>query len=205
MTLRTAIVGQFRRPHGWLGRLAGWVMRHRPSNRQRNRWTVKLLDLRPGNRVLELGCGPGVAIAACLERVGHGEVVGIDHSATMIAQAGTRLARAIETGRVQLHIGGPAELAALGGGFDKAFLVNVVQFLTDLDAAYSTLFDALAPGGIVATTYQPRHKNPTRADAMGMAERVEAAMRRVGFEGLRTEELPLKPISAVCVLGAKSH
>lgn len=34
---------QFERPHGAMGALAGFVMSHRPSNRERNRWTVDLI------------------------------------------------------------------------------------------------------------------------------------------------------------------
>lgn len=56
--LRRRIVSQFHRPHGLVGRLAGFVMAHRPSNRQRNLWTVGLLEIAPSHRVLELGSGP---------------------------------------------------------------------------------------------------------------------------------------------------
>jgi len=56
-----AIVGQFAHPQGRAGRVAGWVMAHRPSNRQRNSWVVWLLDVQPTDRVLEIGFGPGLA------------------------------------------------------------------------------------------------------------------------------------------------
>src|SRR6187551_3753374 len=59
----TAIVGQFGHPRGAAGNVAGWVMAHRPSNRQRNRWVASLLDVQPTDRVLEIGFGPGLAIA----------------------------------------------------------------------------------------------------------------------------------------------
>jgi hypothetical protein len=57
------LAGQFHRPHGVGGHLAGWVMAHRCSNRRRNRWVVSLLDVQPAGRVLEIGFGPGIAIA----------------------------------------------------------------------------------------------------------------------------------------------
>jgi hypothetical protein len=50
-----AIVGQFGHPRGMAGSVAGWVMARRPSNRQRNRWVVSLLDVQPTDRVLEIG------------------------------------------------------------------------------------------------------------------------------------------------------
>ena len=55
---------QFERPHGAMGALAGFVMSHRPSNRERNRWTVDLIAPERDARVLEIGCGPGLALAA---------------------------------------------------------------------------------------------------------------------------------------------
>jgi ubiquinone/menaquinone biosynthesis C-methylase UbiE len=203
MSLRSVIVAHFRQPRGWIGRLVGWIMRTRPSNRQRNLWTVDLLDIQPGDRVLELGCGPGVALEACAARAVDGHVVGLDHSALMIAQAAKRLAAPVAEGRADLRVGTQEDIPALGGGFDKAYLVNVVQFLPDREAAYRMFFDVLAPGGTMATTYQPRHKNPTRADALAMADRIEAAMTAVGFTDIRIEELPLKPVAAVCVLGKR--
>jgi hypothetical protein len=48
---------------------------------------VKALPLRPGLRVLEIGCGPGVASRAVAHRLGGGQVLGIDRSAKAIARA----------------------------------------------------------------------------------------------------------------------
>ena len=49
-----AIVGQFGQPRGAIGNVAGWVMAHRPSNRQRNSWVAALLDVQPSDHVLEI-------------------------------------------------------------------------------------------------------------------------------------------------------
>ena len=48
---------------------------------------VQALPLRPGLRVLEIGCGPGVAARAVARRIGEGHVLAIDRSAKAIAQA----------------------------------------------------------------------------------------------------------------------
>ena len=58
MSLVTPVYRQFRRPTGLLGRLAGWIMANRPSNIERNRWTVDLLRVQPADHVLEIGFGP---------------------------------------------------------------------------------------------------------------------------------------------------
>src|SRR6201996_4262528 len=95
------VIGQAHQPRGAAGRVTAWEMALRPSNRQRNRWVAALLDVRPADRVLEIGCGPGVAIAA-LARAGAGHVYGLDHSGVMLQRAARRNAAAIRAGRVTL-------------------------------------------------------------------------------------------------------
>lgn len=58
---------------------------------------VEALPLKPGLRVLEIGCGPGVAARAVARRVGHGFVLAIDRSEKAI-----RLARAGSAGEMAL-------------------------------------------------------------------------------------------------------
>jgi len=62
-TALSALVQQFGKPSGFLGVLAGIIMLVRPSNRLRNLRTLELLDVRPEDRVLEVGFGPGLAVA----------------------------------------------------------------------------------------------------------------------------------------------
>ncbi len=203
MSVRQHIVSQFKRPHGPLGHLAGLIMAKRPSNRQRNLWTVEQLDCDPDDQILEIGCGPGLALAACLDAVPGGTVTGVDHSTAMIAQAGRRLAAPLRDGRLNLYEGGLDLLPRLGKHYDRIFSVNTAQFFPDLDMAFETLFAVTRPGGRVATTYMPRHRNPSRADALAFAGRVTVAMVKAGFAGTRTAELPLEPVPAICVLGER--
>ena len=205
MSLRDAIVGQFKKPEGWLGRIAGWIMATRPSNRRRNLWTVELLRIQPGDRVLEIGCGPGLALRACAERAPAGIVVGVDHSRIMLTQAWRRNRRAIEDRRVQLKLGGIELLPMTDRVFDKVFAVNVVQFLPDKVAALRALGEVMAPGATVAITFQPRNRNPTRADTMRVGDEIKAAMAMAGFEMIRSEELPMRPAPVICVLARKAE
>ena len=116
-------VRQFHNPTGPAGHVAGWVMGHRSSNVRRNRWAVDLLAVEPSDRVLELGCGPGVAVTALARRATRGLVVGVDRSQVMIRQAGRRNAAAIRAGRVRL-IHAPVEgMRTTDGPFDAALAV----------------------------------------------------------------------------------
>src|SRR6266511_947672 len=128
MSMRSTIVRQFGEPSGLLGRLVGFVMKVRPSNRRRSMLTLELLDIRPDDHVFEIGFGPGLAIARAAQLASRGKVVGLDHSELMLAQAKRRNAAAIRAGRVELHLGGAEQLARLSKQFTKVFPVNVIMF-----------------------------------------------------------------------------
>ena len=201
MSLRQAIVGQFKKPRGYLGSIAGWIMANRRSNRERNHWTVDLLKVRSGDRVIEIGCGPGLALETCLLRAKRGQIVGLDHSQTMLDQARARNAKASQEGRLDLRLGSLDDLPATIGSFDKAYSVNVVQFFPDQVAAFRKIHSLLKSKSVVATTYMPRTKNPSRADAFNVAEEVKQNMEIAGFTNIRIEELPIEPVPAVCIIG----
>ncbi|MBH0201019.1 MAG: class I SAM-dependent methyltransferase [Nitrospira sp.] len=203
MSLRDVVVGQFQKSHGVAGHIAGWIMAHRPSNRDRNRWTVNLLDIKAHDRILEIGCGPGLALEDCLARAIQGYVVGLDHSQTMLEQARKRNARAVEEGRLQLRLGRLEELESKNEQFDKIFSVNVVQFLDNPATTFQMLSTKLEPGGFLATTYMPRDRNPSRSKALVMAQAVKQYMEEAGFIQIRTDMLPLEPVPAICVIGKR--
>ncbi|MCL6527237.1 MAG: class I SAM-dependent methyltransferase [Thermaceae bacterium] len=104
-------------------------------------------------RVLEIGCGSGVAARAVLRRVGDGYVLGIDRSAKAIAQAVAGSRRELATGRLEYRCVAIEEFVLAQGEphFDLAFAVRVGA----LDGrhpeaqakARPRLYAALAPGG----------------------------------------------------------
>jgi ubiquinone/menaquinone biosynthesis C-methylase UbiE len=175
-------------------------MGRRSSNVARNRWAVQLLDVQPTDRVIELGCGPGVAIAALAARATRGLVVGVDHSQVMIGQARRRNRAAIRAGRVRL-VHSPVERLSIGDGpFDAALAVNTVGMWPDPTARLRELARLLAPGGRIALVSQPRCPGATAATSAAAANELAGLLTEAGFERLRTELLDLDP-PAACVLG----
>ena len=88
---------------------------------------VDALPLVPGARVLEVGCGPGAAARAVAERLGSGVVLGIDRSASAVAQALAAGAEQVATGRLAFRQVAVEDLVLLPGEepFDLAFAVRV--------------------------------------------------------------------------------
>ncbi len=203
MNLKQSIVAQFGRPHGVLGQLAGFIMAKRASNIERNAWTLDLLDLESDDRLLELGFGPGIAIQLASEIIHDGLIVGVDHSETMLRQASKRNAGAIERGLVQLYLGTVETLPDFERPFNKICSANVVQFWPDPVAEYRRLHALLAPGGIIATTYMPRHGGATNADTREKGMEITSQLEAAGFSSITIEEKQMSPVSVVSVLGVK--
>jgi ubiquinone/menaquinone biosynthesis C-methylase UbiE len=152
--------------------------------------------------VIELGCGPGVAIEALAARATHGLVVGVDHSPVMIAQAGHRNKAAVAAGRVHL-INAPVErLSVRDGRFDAALAVNTVGMWPEPAARLSELGQLLRPGGRIALVSQPRCPGATAATTAAAADELAALLTEAGFEQLHVETLDLDPPVA-CVLGTR--
>jgi ubiquinone/menaquinone biosynthesis C-methylase UbiE len=192
--MRETIVQQFKRPNGVLGRLAGWIMAHRESNLRRNAWVVSLLGIEPHHEVLELGCGPGIALEHAANLATKGRVVGIDHSELMVRAAAERNARAVAAGRVEV-IHGTAEAAAgRGERFDRVFAVNVVQFWDAPERTLRALRGVITPDGVMGIAFQPRNKGASSEDVRRGAERNQQLLDDAGFRNVRVETLDLNPM-----------
>lgn len=198
MNLKRALIGQFGNPRGVVGGLAGRVMAHRPSNRRRSEWAVALLDVQPSERVLEIGFGPGRAIAELSRRSGH--VYGVDRSDVMLRQASRRNAAAIRSGRVELRAG-TVEALPFDGPFDVILAVNSLGFWTDPAARLEDLRRRLAADGRIAIVSQPRAVKETPLEA---TSRLTGLLEAAGFSETTSHMLELDP-PAVCVVGFAAH
>lgn len=203
MSLKRHIVRQFAKPTGLLGNVAGRLMARRTSNRIRNARTVEMMHLMPNMRVLEIGCGPGLALLACARVVEAGRVVGLDHSETMIGQSRARLAAENLLHRVELITGSVEHLDQMKKPFDRVFSLNVIQFIADKQAFFGKIHALLAPGGMCFTTYQPRLERNAQAAMASQAEAIVANMRAAGFEAIDVTEIATGETAAVSVSGTK--
>lgn len=200
--LRRRLVAQAHNPTGPAGHVVSWIFGHRSSNVRRNRWAVELLEVQPTDRVIELGCGPGVAVAAIADRATRGLVVGIDHSEVVIGQARRRNAEAMKQGRVRLMQSPVENLEVIDGPFDAALAVNTVGMWPQPTARLREIGRQLRPGGRIALVSQPRCPGATAATSAAAGDRLAGQLSDAGFSILRVETLELDP-PAVCVLATR--
>lgn len=105
------------------------------------------MRIRPADRVLEIGCGHGVAASFICERLDDGRLVAIDRSAKMIDAAMRRNAGHVADGRAEFRVA-RFEDADFGGlRFDKILAVRVGLFHREAERARGLAERWLAPGG----------------------------------------------------------
>jgi ubiquinone/menaquinone biosynthesis C-methylase UbiE len=120
---------------------------------ERLRAIVDELEIRPGDRVLEIGCGHGVAATMVCERLAHGRLTAVDRSPKMIEAAARRNARFVEDGRAEFLV---AELESLELGdrrFDTVLAVRVRLFHSEPERARRLVEPWLVPGGVLRTFF----------------------------------------------------
>lgn len=192
---------QFARPSGVLGWLAGHLLAIK--NQKRSEWVLSLLNVRPGDHVLEIGFGPGVDILRVSERVEHGFVAGIDPSREMVRQANRRNAIAVEAGLVELLCASADRVPYPANSFDKAFAINSLQFCPDLPRVLHEINRVLKPGGIVTVAVQPRLPGATERHVDAVDAALRSSLREAGFSSITRERKMMKPVSCVGVQAVK--
>ena len=103
-----------------------------------------LAGVSPGQRVLDVGCGPGALTAELVRRLGPGEVSAVEPSAPFAAAARQRLPG------VDIRQAAAEHLPFADGTFDVALAQLVVHFMADPVAGLREMGRVTRPGGVVA-------------------------------------------------------
>lgn len=172
---------------------------------QRER-VLDVLALRAGERVVDLGCGPGLLSLQMAERVGSaGAIQCIDASESMVAMARRRCA---PMKWVEPRVGDVASLPYSDHSFDAGVCTQVYEYVPDVDRALSELYRVLKPGAravIIDTDWESSVWHSS--DSARMRRMIEAwdrhcphphlprtlarRLRAAGFEDPRVEAIVL--------------
>lgn len=136
------------------------------------------LDLVPGMRVLDVGCGPGRVTVPAARRVGpSGEVVALDVQPPMLQRLKAR-ADASGLGNIRPVLSRIGQGALERNAFDRALLVTVLGEVPDREAALREMYAALKTGGVLCVSevipdphYQSRRTVRRLAGAVGFRPR----------------------------------
>lgn len=117
-------------------------------------WALKLLQPGPAERILEIGCGSGVAAGLVCGQLVGGRLLALDRSPTAIERTRARNAAHLQEGRLETYAGELRHLSVPPGSVDAAFAVDVnVFWTTAADAELAVLSAALRPGGRLHLLY----------------------------------------------------
>jgi len=160
------------------------------------------LRAQPGERILDIGCGPGFYVDELREEVGpQGSVVGLDRSPQMLAVA---TGRCQGRGNVLFREGEATSLPVDDWSFDAALAVQVLEYVANVDEALLEMRRVLKPDGRLVvwdidwTTVSWHSNDPARMDRVlrawdahlahpALPRTLAPRLRSAGFEGISVE------------------
>jgi len=183
----------------WAQKGEGEKMEHHHLNITEK--TIRLMDLRPGERVLDLGCGSGWATRLLARLVsdgpeGFGQVVGLDVSDEMIRQA---RAASKDFENILYVWGSAQQIPWEENFFDKALSVESFYYYPDQDRALAELFRVLAPRGrmfILINLYKDNPYSLQWVDKLKVPVHVRSAaeyvdlLKKHAFENVEARQIP---------------
>jgi ubiquinone/menaquinone biosynthesis C-methylase UbiE len=167
---------------------------------------LEALALRPGERVLDVGVGPGLLAEDMARTVGEGgHVAGIDLSEAMLAVARRRCT---EQAWTDFRVADASKLPFADGSFDALVSTQVYEYVADMDAALAEARRVLRPGGRIVILDTDWDSVVWSTEDRGRMRRVleawdahlhdahlpttlGARLRRAGFHHQRHEVVPL--------------
>ena len=180
------IARQSRHPTGMLGWIIGHIMAFETAGTNDN--ALALLELKKGDRVLDVGCGHGRTVERAAEMVGDdGFVVGIDASEEMLRMATRRCQRLIDSRHVRLTLADSASIPYPDESFDKVVTVHTLYFWDDPRRHLHELHRVLRPGGSLVVAFHPKGTPATTSFPASVysfydVEEVGALLRLTGFQ-----------------------
>lgn len=156
----------------------------------------------PGERIMDVGSGPGFYVAELLEQVGpHGSVVGLDNSSPMLALAAHRC---VGHDNVAFHEADAASLPVEDASFDAVLSVQMLEYVADVPAALAEMHRALRAGGRLVlwdvdwATLSLRTTDPARTERIlrswdghlahpSLPQTLTAQLQAAGFDDVKLE------------------
>ena len=159
------------------------------------RQVVAAMEIAPGEKILDLGCGNGWATRLLAQTNAGVQAIGVDASAQMIARADELHSFTI---RARYDLGSFEELDFKDGTFDRAFSMEALYYASDLKQSLAELHRVLKPGGradIVLDFYKENAATGCWAEKMELEmhflseEEWKAAFGQAGFENVECQRV----------------
>jgi protein-L-isoaspartate O-methyltransferase len=163
---------------------------------ERVRWAVDLIDVRPTDHILEIGCGPGQAVGLVCQRLTRGTITAIDRSAVAVARTRERIRECVASGRARVERMTLTD-ARLGRRYPKVFAINVNAFWTTPAESLIALGRLLDPGGSAWLVYEP----PSKSRLRHLRDSLPAQLELNGFRVAAVETQRFRSSLGLAIVG----
>ena len=185
------------RPSGFIGWAVGLYMRWR--NADLNAAAIDALVPFPGDRVLEIGFGPGEGLRRLSGMRDLGKLTGIDHSPLMLAMAEQRNRPAIQRGAVDLRLASIDAAPFAERSFDAILAIDSVQYWPNLMGDLAVVRRLLRPGGRVLFGIHGTEASEGKLSPAKLRQALSAA----GFVQVTTERVRTRPAPSTMVIARR--
>ena len=165
------------------------------TTNERIYWAVSMLDIQPTDRVLEIGCGAGLAVEQIAQKLTSGKITAIDQSQAMIAMASRRNKDFIAAEKVVLLTGKLAEIQLPVQVYDKIFAFNVSVFWKNPVRELQIIASHLKQDGAFYVFHQPPYDITKQ-----IAEKASKQLKKADFAIGQTIFKALPPAAAFCII-----
>ncbi len=155
MGLMSKLGKQWRKPTGWLGRVAVWTMNITHSSLAE--WGLKHISIEKHWTILDVGCGGGATVHRLAEIAAEGRVYGVDFSEESFRVSHWTNKQLIQMDRVEIRYGIVSDLPFPEQMFDLVTAVNTHCYWPNLVDDMHEILRVLKPGGklmLVAAAYK---------------------------------------------------
>ena len=155
----------------------------------------------PSDRLLEIGCGHGVAVSLICARLSTGSVVAIDRSSSILDQATRRNREHVDDGKAVFRAVALADADLGVHRFDKIFAINVRLFRKEPARDAEVLNRALKPSGALYLFQQHPSAERTRA----VTQELEIGLERNGFAVREVKQKGTGASTMSCIVTKPRH
>ena len=146
---------QLKKPTGNIGREVAKELND--SNRKLYDLSFEMIDLKPNDRILEIGFGNGIHFPEYFEFESDVTITGVDFSEDMCDEAKTLNPGLIESGKLYIHCADTSSLPFSDGSFDLLIAINVIYFLEPPELHLKEINRVLKTDGLFLIGFRPRH------------------------------------------------
>jgi ubiquinone/menaquinone biosynthesis C-methylase UbiE len=206
MLFEKFVARQLRHPSGIF---SGYVARQmNRTNANMNKTTVQLLEIKPTDRVLEIGFGGGAALDEMAKLVESGLLAGVDVSDAMLKRGSKRFRRFISQGKMELKKSSSAKIPYEDGFFDKACAVNCIYFWPNPVADLKEIRRVLKQNGVLIIAVVVKEElEKTPAARHGFLiysdDQIKNLLSDAGFADVRIERREVQPHTATYAIATK--